>query len=45
MNLSFSNTELQSVSAMVDNAEGTSIDLGNAQLDQFPKFRFEWRFF
>ena len=45
MNLSFSDTELQSVSAMIDNAEGTSIDLGNAQLDQFPKLGFERRFF
>jgi len=45
MNLSFSDTELQSVPAMVDNAEGTSIDLGNPQLDKFPKFRFERRFF
>ena len=45
MNLSFSDTELQSVSTVVDNTEGTPINLGNAQLDQFPKFCFERRFF
>src|ERR1700737_3735596 len=45
MNLSFSNTNSESVSTMVNDTKGTSIDLRSTQLDQFPKFSLESRFF
>src|SRR3981081_150417 len=45
MNLSFSNTNSESVSTMVNDTKSTSIDLRSTQLDQFPKFRLESRFF
>src|SRR5580692_5847503 len=44
MNLSFSDPKLESISAMVDDAISTSINLRDAQLHQFPKFSLERRF-
>src|ERR1700737_3985820 len=45
MNLSFSDSDFESVSTMVNNAKGASIDLRDAQLDQLPKFSLQSRFF